>query len=114
MPPAAGTYIPHIASVIHRESLALNALGDAAPLPAINLQSVLIGNGLSDPLIQFGTGVYDYAVRSPPLPHFPLARAQTDAAHLATDGSATRPRPSSRRTRPSAPTLRRRRPSARA
>lgn len=61
----AGTYLPHIASVIHRESLALEELGEAAPLPRLRLASVLIGNGLSDPRVQFGHGVYDYACASP-------------------------------------------------
>lgn len=33
-------------------------------MPVINFVSVLIGNGLTDPRIQFGTGVYDYACES--------------------------------------------------
>jgi cathepsin A (carboxypeptidase C) len=57
--------LPHIASVIHRESLALEELGEAAPLPRIRLASVLIGNGLSDPRIQFGQGVVEFMCNSP-------------------------------------------------
>ncbi|CED82787.1 serine carboxypeptidase [Phaffia rhodozyma] len=60
----AGTYLPNIASVIHRNAKALRSLGAEAPLPALKFTSILIGNGLTDPLVQMGTGVYDYACES--------------------------------------------------
>ena len=54
----AGTYIPNIASVIHQHNLALSL--DAAPgmykdISKINLESLLIGNGLTNPYEQFGS-----------------------------------------------------------
>ncbi|WWD21011.1 hypothetical protein CI109_105492 [Kwoniella shandongensis] len=48
----AGTYIPNIASVIHKNNLALD-LAPVPGIPRINLDSVMIGNGLSDGKIQF-------------------------------------------------------------
>ncbi|EPQ32119.1 uncharacterized protein PFL1_00316 [Pseudozyma flocculosa PF-1] len=54
----AGTYLPNIASTIHKKnkqlSLARYRDADAAPMH-INLESVAIGNGLSAPQIQFPT-----------------------------------------------------------
>lgn len=52
----AGTYLPNIATVIQANTLALTELGSLAPLPTLNFKSVLIGNGLTDPKVQFGTG----------------------------------------------------------
>ncbi|ORY29146.1 carboxypeptidase C [Naematelia encephala] len=57
----AGTYIPNIASVIYKNSLALQSnLAPTPKLPVINLKSLLIGDGLTDPYNQFGS-VPDWA-----------------------------------------------------
>jgi carboxypeptidase C (cathepsin A) len=48
----AGTYLPNIAHVINKNTLALREMGSHAPLPALHFKSVLIGNGLTDPLVQ--------------------------------------------------------------
>ncbi|KAJ7468642.1 carboxypeptidase C [Mycena latifolia] len=59
----AGTYLPHIASTIWDGNKQL----DLAPTPSlkhINLESVLIGNGLTDPYVQMGS-VADYACEGP-------------------------------------------------
>ncbi|KAJ7596014.1 carboxypeptidase C [Mycena floridula] len=52
-----GTYAPNIAKVIHRENL-------ANPASKINLASVVLANGLTDPLIQMGS-VADYVCDGP-------------------------------------------------
>jgi cathepsin A (carboxypeptidase C) len=52
-----GHYAPHIASVIHKKN-------EQFALTPINLASVIIGNGLTDPLIQFAS-VPDYACKGP-------------------------------------------------
>jgi cathepsin A (carboxypeptidase C) len=60
-----GTYAPNIATVIHRENKALAAA--AAPVPGvqhINLASIVLANGLTDPLIQMAS-VPDYACEGP-------------------------------------------------
>ena len=47
-----GTYIPNSAAIVHRRNKAL----EARPIPGLrklNLESVIIANGLSDPYIQF-------------------------------------------------------------
>ncbi|KAH9831752.1 Alpha/Beta hydrolase protein [Rhodofomes roseus] len=63
-----GTYAPNIASVIHTENKALAAarsLDVAAPgLLHINLASVILGNGLTDPYIQHAS-VPDWACEGP-------------------------------------------------
>lgn len=46
-----GTYIPHIASAIHQNN---KALGAQDGLVYVNLTSILLGNGLTDPYTQFG------------------------------------------------------------
>lgn len=69
----AGTYLPNIASVINRNTQALTGLGELAPLPKLNFKSVLIGNGLTDPKVQFGTGVYDYACKVSVVPPVPAS-----------------------------------------
>ncbi|KAJ7072804.1 carboxypeptidase C [Mycena amicta] len=59
----AGTYIPHIASAIWQGNQQLAA----APTPSlkkINLESLLIGNGQTDPYVQMGT-VAEYACEGP-------------------------------------------------
>ncbi|KAJ9110119.1 hypothetical protein QFC19_001790 [Naganishia cerealis] len=61
----AGTYLPNIAHVIHNENKRLLSMSESArPLPVLNFKSVLIGNGLSQPDIQFGS-VPEYACDSP-------------------------------------------------
>ncbi|KAF8602094.1 serine carboxypeptidase [Ceratobasidium sp. AG-I] len=50
----AGTYIPHIASSIYRHNKALENKYIPSQSQHINLTSVLIGNGLTDPYPQFG------------------------------------------------------------
>ncbi|KAJ7737915.1 carboxypeptidase C [Mycena maculata] len=59
----AGTYLPNIASVIWNANKQL----DLVPTPGfrkLNLQSVMIGNGLTDPFVQMGS-VADYACEGP-------------------------------------------------
>jgi len=58
-----GHYAPHIASVIHKKNRQL-ALISAPSQPKINLASVIIGNGLTDPYAQFGS-IPDYACKGP-------------------------------------------------
>ncbi|KAK4685115.1 cathepsin A (carboxypeptidase C), partial [Tremellales sp. Uapishka_1] len=57
----AGTYLPNIASTIYKHNLAL----EVAPsgLPTLNFKSVIIGNGLTDPYVQFAS-VPDFACNS--------------------------------------------------
>ncbi|GHJ88906.1 hypothetical protein NliqN6_5308 [Naganishia liquefaciens] len=60
----AGTYLPNIAHVISQHNNHLLSLAPAArPLPVLNFKSVLIGNGLTQPEIQFGS-VPEYACDS--------------------------------------------------
>jgi carboxypeptidase C (cathepsin A) len=58
-----GTYGPHIASIIHKENKAL-ALAPIPSLKKINLASLILANGLTDPYIQMGS-VADYACEGP-------------------------------------------------
>jgi cathepsin A (carboxypeptidase C) len=58
-----GTYAPNIATVIHQENKAL-ALKPNAAIKKINLASVVLANGLTDPLVQMGT-VPDFACDGP-------------------------------------------------
>ena len=61
----AGTYIPNIASVIYKHNLALQLAPIPTPgVPQLNFKSVMIGNGLTDPYIQFGS-LPDWACKSP-------------------------------------------------
>ena len=58
-----GTYTPHAASIIHKKNKELAS----APIPGltrINLASVIIANGLTDPLEQFAA-VREYACYGP-------------------------------------------------
>ncbi|KAG9091394.1 hypothetical protein FS749_016584 [Ceratobasidium sp. UAMH 11750] len=50
----SGTYVPHIASAIHKRNKAL-AKELVTGHQHINLTSILLGNGLTDPYHQFGT-----------------------------------------------------------
>ncbi|OBZ78042.1 Carboxypeptidase Y A [Grifola frondosa] len=61
-----GTYAPNIASVIHKENKALSqGPSSAAPgLLHINLESVMIGNGITDPYVQMAS-IPDYACEGP-------------------------------------------------
>ncbi|KAF7289387.1 Carboxypeptidase [Mycena indigotica] len=59
----AGTYIPNIASVIWQANLQLAAAPNPS-LKKINLESLLIGNGQTDPYTQMGT-VAEYACSGP-------------------------------------------------
>jgi len=60
----AGTYIPHFANYIWKQNNALKAVEESSEAASsavkVNLESVLIGNGLTDPAVQFPS-VYDYA-----------------------------------------------------
>ena len=65
----AGTYLPHIAHVIHSENKKKSTSTSStstsvAPLPKLNFKSVMIGNGLSEPATQFAS-VPEYACDSP-------------------------------------------------
>jgi len=58
-----GTYVPNFANVIHQE----NKKHGLAPVPQlqhINLASVLLGNGLTDPYIQYAS-IPDYVCEGP-------------------------------------------------
>jgi len=63
-----GTYAPNIASVIHAENQALaRAQAQSAAVPSlihINLASVMLGNGLTDPYVQMAS-VPDWACEGP-------------------------------------------------
>ncbi|KAF9237071.1 peptidase S10 serine carboxypeptidase [Melanogaster broomeanus] len=59
----AGRYIPHIASEINNNNKAL-ASDPSLGLVPINLASIMIGNGLVDPLVQM-TSVVEYACEGP-------------------------------------------------
>lgn len=58
-----GTYAPNFASVIHRENKKL-ALAPTPKLKHINLSSVVLANGLTDPYVQMAS-VPDYACDGP-------------------------------------------------
>ncbi|EIW66926.1 cathepsin A (carboxypeptidase C) [Tremella mesenterica] len=59
----AGTYIPNIGSTIFRHNTALS-LAPVPTLPILNLKSLLIGDGVTDPYNQFGT-VAEWACYGP-------------------------------------------------
>ncbi|KAJ7819506.1 carboxypeptidase C [Mycena leptocephala] len=59
----AGTYLPNIASAIWAGNKALD-LAPTSSLKKINLESIMIGNGLTDPYVQMGS-VADYACEGP-------------------------------------------------
>ncbi|KAH8094750.1 Alpha/Beta hydrolase protein [Cristinia sonorae] len=61
-----GTYAPHIASVIHAKNTKLKATANApTPRPKhINLASIILANGLTEPRTQFGT-IPDYVCNGP-------------------------------------------------
>ncbi|ODN74761.1 hypothetical protein L202_07082 [Cryptococcus amylolentus CBS 6039] len=63
----AGTYIPNIGSVIHKNNKALDLVSTPS-VPKINLKSLLIGNGLTDPYSQFGS-VPEWACNGPYAPY---------------------------------------------
>jgi len=50
-----GAFAPHIASVIHKKNK--DVVFAASGLKTINLKSVIIGNGLTDPLVQMPSAV---------------------------------------------------------
>jgi carboxypeptidase C (cathepsin A) len=58
-----GTYAPNIASVIHKKNKEL-ALAPVPGHPIINLAGVVLANGLTEPLTQFGK-VAEYACNGP-------------------------------------------------
>ncbi|KAF9265881.1 carboxypeptidase C [Marasmius fiardii PR-910] len=58
-----GTYGPNIAHIIHKKNKELS-LTPNPRLKHINLASVILANGLTDPLIQYGS-VADYACEGP-------------------------------------------------
>lgn len=58
-----GTYAPNFASVIHRENKKL-ALATARKLKHINLASVILANGMTDPYVQMAS-IPDYACDGP-------------------------------------------------
>ncbi|WFD46690.1 carboxypeptidase C [Malassezia furfur] len=58
-----GHYAPHIGAEIHKKNKQLNqqaSLSEFAPIVHVNLESLMIGNGLTDPQVQFSS-VPDYA-----------------------------------------------------
>jgi cathepsin A (carboxypeptidase C) len=60
-----GTYAPNIASVIYNENKRLT--NAASPLPGIkkiNLDSIILANGLTDPYVQMGS-IADYVCDGP-------------------------------------------------
>ncbi|KAI9636529.1 Alpha/Beta hydrolase protein [Dioszegia hungarica] len=59
----AGTYLPHIANVIHSHNSALQ-LAPTPKVPVLNFKSVMIGNGLTNAYEQFGA-VADWACDGP-------------------------------------------------
>ena len=62
-----GTYAPHIASVIHAKNAELKSASYVAPTPApkhINLASVILANGQTEPRTQMGS-VPDYVCNGP-------------------------------------------------
>lgn len=60
-----GTYAPNIASTIHKQNLDLASSSSQTHRFHIPLSTVIIGNGLTDPLIQFAS-VPDYACAPSP------------------------------------------------
>jgi cathepsin A (carboxypeptidase C) len=58
-----GIYAPNIASVIHKENQALS-LAPNPRIKKINLASVILANGLTNPYIQYGS-IADYACEGP-------------------------------------------------
>ncbi|KAJ7187300.1 Alpha/Beta hydrolase protein [Mycena filopes] len=59
-----GHFAPHIASVIHHKNKDLIHAGPSSPFKHINLASILLGNALTDPLIQMPS-VVGYACDGP-------------------------------------------------
>ncbi|KAF4578412.1 hypothetical protein EYR36_000219 [Pleurotus pulmonarius] len=59
-----GTYAPNIASVIHEQNKQLSHARAAAGVRRINLVSVILANGLTDPYTQMGS-VADYLCNGP-------------------------------------------------
>ncbi|KAI0924127.1 hypothetical protein AcW1_006330 [Taiwanofungus camphoratus] len=60
-----GTYAPNIASIVHKENQALARAEYPVPgLLHINLASVMLGNGLTDPYVQMAS-VPDFACEGP-------------------------------------------------
>ena len=58
-----GHYAPHIGAEIHKKNKQLSqqaSLSEFAPIVHVNLESLMIGNGLTDPQVQFSS-VADYA-----------------------------------------------------
>jgi len=58
-----GTYAPNFAAVIHRENKALE-MGSIPNVRRINLESVILANGITNPLIQMPS-VVEYACEGP-------------------------------------------------
>ena len=58
-----GTYMPHAASIIHKKNKEL-AIAPIPGLTRINLASVILANGITDPLEQLAT-VHEYACYGP-------------------------------------------------
>jgi len=58
-----GTYTPHAASIIHKKNKEL-AIAPIPGMTQINLASIILENGLTDPLEQFAT-VHEYACHGP-------------------------------------------------
>ena len=59
-----GTYVPHFASYIHQKNKQVAGSVISSDLLEINLASVLLGNGLTNPYVQFGS-VPIYACEGP-------------------------------------------------
>lgn len=64
-----GTYAPNIASIIHKNNKEV-ALAPTPDLLKINLASIILANGLTDPYLQFAS-VPDFACNGPYAPYEP-------------------------------------------
>ncbi|EIM83602.1 serine carboxypeptidase [Stereum hirsutum FP-91666 SS1] len=64
-----GTYAPNIASIIHKNNKEV-ALAPTPGLLKINLASIILANGLTDPYLQFAS-VPDFACNGPYAPYDP-------------------------------------------
>ena len=59
-----GHYAPNIASVVHKKNKEIKKIGNAEGLKEINLKSVILANGITEPYTQFGT-IPDFLCNGP-------------------------------------------------
>jgi hypothetical protein len=76
---SGGIYGPNIASVINKKNEEF-ALGPVPDLIHINLASVILGNGLTDPYIQFGA-IPEYACNGNGLSPFAVTRNDNEPVY---------------------------------